>query len=43
MQGWNVDHTPNTVTLLPLLLQSDLMHLKPGERNAYTSMWMLSQ
>ncbi len=43
LEGWNVVHTPNTVTLLPLLLQSDLLHLAPGERNSYTSMWMLSQ
>jgi len=42
LEGWNVNHAPNTVTLLPLLLQSDVLHLAPGERNSYTSMWMLS-
>jgi hypothetical protein len=43
LEGWNVNHAPNTATLLPLLLQSDVLHIKPGDRDSYTSVWMLSQ
>lgn len=43
LEGWNVTHSPATQPVLPTLVQSDVLHLKPQERQSYTSMWMLSQ
>jgi hypothetical protein len=43
LHGWNVVHNPTSKPVLPTLLQSDVFHLKPQERQSYTTMWMLSR
>ncbi len=43
LHGWNVVHSPTSQPVLPILLQSDVFHLKPMERQSFTSMWMLCE
>jgi hypothetical protein len=41
LHGYNEFHSPTSQPALPTLIQSDTFHLKPQERQGYTSMWML--
>jgi len=43
LHGYNEFHTPTSQPALPTLIQSDTFHLKPQERQGYTSVWMLIQ
>ena len=43
VEGWNEFHDPTSQPALPTLVQSDTLHLKVGERQSYTTAWMLSQ
>jgi hypothetical protein len=43
IEGWNEFHNPTSQPTLPTLVQSDTFHLKVGERQSYTTAWMLSQ
>jgi hypothetical protein len=43
LRGFNEVHHPTSQPVLPILLQSDVFHLKPGERQSFSSMWMLSE
>ncbi len=43
LEGWNENHNPTSQPALPTLVQSDTFHLKVGQRQSYTTAWMLSQ
>ena len=43
LHGYNEFHAPTSQPALPTLIQSDTFHLKPQERQGYTSVWRLAQ
>jgi hypothetical protein len=43
LQGFNELPSPASQPALPVLIQSDQFHLKPQERQGYTSRWAISQ
>jgi hypothetical protein len=41
LRGFNEFPAPTSQPVLPTLIQSDMFHLKPGERQGYTSQWKI--
>ncbi len=42
LHGFNEFHAPTSQPALPVLIQSDTFHLKPQERQGFTTQWKLS-